>query len=308
MNRRKVTQMIAAGGLAAGFASPGSAQSVGSAGKIGRSNSPFITARDGTELFVQDWGKGRPVLFLSPWALNSDIWGSYVAELSGRGMRCVAVDRRGHGRSAAPSTGYDLDTLVDDLATIIEQRDLRDFVLVAYSMAVLEACRYYARYGSRRVARLILVSPVSPCLMQRSDNPDGLPLTLIESAHRTTASDYPKWIGENEAPFFTTDTDSETRRWIKDMMLRVPTPVALACQRMAASADIREDLKRITCPTLIIHGDKDASVPIVTTREKTVPLIAGSRFVVYPGGPHGLVLTHRTRFLADLASFIEMQG
>jgi pimeloyl-ACP methyl ester carboxylesterase len=305
MNRREITQIVAVSGLAANFRSSASEQSVASEPQHRSSNSSFTTVRHGTELFVQDWGEGRPVLFLSPWALNSDIWGSHIATLNARGMRCVALDRVGHGRSSIPSKGYDLNTLSDDIAAVVDQRGLRDFVLVAYSMAALEAARFYTRHGSSRVARLVLAAPVSPCLTKTGDNPDGVEPAMVEMQHQLIARDYPNWIGENEAPFFTPETDSETRRWIKDMMLRVPLPAALACLRMAASADVRADLKRITCPTLIVHGDKDASVPIAVTRKKTARLIAGSRFVVYSGAPHALVLTHREQFLTDLLGFIE---
>src|SRR3954447_14731075 len=136
---------------------------------------PYVTARDGTRLFVQDWGSGRPVLLLSAWTFDASIWGSHIAALNAKGFRCVAPDRRGHGRSEMPSTGYDLDTLTDDLADVIEARDLRDVTLVGFSMGTNEAVNYLARYGSERIARLLLVSPTTPFLVHTEDNPEGVP-------------------------------------------------------------------------------------------------------------------------------------
>ena len=263
-----------------------------------------VTANDGTRLFVQDWGSGRPVVFVAAWAFNSNVWGSHIAALTGQGFRCVAPDRRGHGRSDAPGTGYDLDTLADDLAEVMEQLDLRQVVLVAHSMGTVEAVRYCARYGMDRVDRLVLAAPTTPYLTKTADNPEGIPAEAIQAQYDAIAFDYPKWIAENEAPFFTPDTVAETRNWIKGMMLDVPLPVALACRRTIASADLRTDLGRISRPTLIVHGDKDASAPVAITGARTAGLIADSRFTVYENAPHAIVLTHRDRFISDILGFI----
>jgi non-heme chloroperoxidase len=191
----------------------------------------YATAKDGTELFVQDWGSGRPVLFLAAWTFNSSIWGSQIVALNAKGYRCVAPDRRGHGRSDMPATGYDLDTLTDDVAAVIEQRDLRDVTIVAHSMGSIEAVNYLARHGAGRVARLVLVAPTTPYLVQSDDNPDAVPRAMIDAQNAAIAQDFPKWMGENEAPFFTPDTPEATRAWIRGMMQR------------AARADRREDGK-----------------------------------------------------------------
>jgi non-heme chloroperoxidase len=263
-----------------------------------------VTAKDGTRLFVQDWGSGRPVVFVAAWAFNSNVWGSHIAALTSLGFRCVAPDRRGHGRSDIPRTGYDLDTLADDLAEVMEQLDLRDAVLVAHSMGSVEAVRYCARYGMDRVERLVLAAPTTPYLTLTTDNPEGIPAEVIQADYDAIAKDYPKWIAENEAPFFTPDTVAETRNWIKGMMLEVPLPAALACRRTIASADLRSDLARIERPTLIVHGDKDASAPVAITGARTARLIADCRFSVYEDAPHAIVLTHRERFISDILEFI----
>ncbi len=270
-----------------------------------RPHSEFVTAGDGTRLFVQDWGSGQPIVFLSAWTFNSNVWGSHIATFTARGFRCVALDRRGHGRSDAPNHGYDADTLAADVAAVIEQRDLKHVVIVAHSTGAIEAVRYCARHGMNRIDRVVLVAPVTPFIMQTPDNPDAVPAAAIDAQQRAIAEDFPKWIAENENPFFTPDTVSETRSWIKHMMLSVPLPLALTVARNMSATDTRQDLQRIVKPTLVIHGDKDASAPLALTGAKTAKLIANCQLIVYPGAPHALILTHRERFLADIAAFIQ---
>ncbi|MBW7966378.1 alpha/beta fold hydrolase [Bradyrhizobium sp. BR 10261] len=266
--------------------------------------SPYVTARDGTRLFVQDWGNGKPVLLLSAWTFDASIWGSHIEALTAKGFRCVAPDRRGHGRSEMPSTGYDLETLTDDVAAVIEARDLRDVTLVGFSMGTVEAVNYLRRYGSDRIARLVLVAPTTPFLVQTEDNPDAVPRELIEAGHTAIARDFAKWIAANEAPFFLPGTPEITRSWIRDMMMRVPLPVALACRKTISFSDLRSAAASIDRPTLILHGDKDASAPLPLTGAKTAKLIKGSRLVVYEGGPHPLPLTHGERVIADMLAFM----
>ena len=265
----------------------------------------YATAKDGTKLFVQDWGSGKPVLLLAAWTFNSGVWGSQIVALNAKGYRCVAPDRRGHGRSDMPMTGYDLDTLTDDVAAVIEQHDLRDVTIVAHSMGSIEAVNYLARHGSERIARLVLVAPTTPFLVQTEDNPDAVPRAMVEAQIAVIAQDFPRWMGENEAPFFMPDTPEATRAWIREMMLSVPLPVALACRKTISFADLRTAAKGIDRPTLIVHGDKDASAPIELTGAKTAGLIRGSRLAVYEGAPHALPLTHGARLTSDLLAFID---
>jgi len=305
LGRRQVIQS-AAWGAAAIIATPSVfAQSGPEHSRDTVHPQPFVLARDGTKLFVQDWGTGRPVVFLSAWTFQSNIWGSHIAALCARGFRCVAPDRRGHGRSDSPGTGYDLDTLVDDLSRILDQLDLRDVVLVAHSMGSFEAVRYCATRGENRVARLMLAAPATPFSTRTDDNPEGWPREAIEAQTQLIARDFPRWIGENEEPFFTPDTSRETRTWIKNMMMSVSLPVALATRVSTSATDVRPDLKKINCPTLIVHGDKDVSAPLAMTGARTARLIANARLIVYPNAPHGIILTHQERFLSDLLAFIE---
>jgi pimeloyl-ACP methyl ester carboxylesterase len=298
MNRRTILEATL---LGTAFAASGATAPVAAAQPA---RAPYVTARDGTKLFVQDWGSGQPVLLLSAWTFDASSWGSQIAALNAKGFRCVAPDRRGHGRSEMPSTGYDLDTLTDDVAAVIEQRDLRDVTLVGFSMGTAEAVNYLRRYGSDRIARLVLVAPTTPFLVKTEDNPDAVPRAMIEADTAAVARDFAKWIAANEAPFFTPDTPEITRTWIREMMLSVPLPVALACRKTIAFSDLRAAAARIDRPTLILHGDKDASAPLPLTGAKTAKLIKGSKLIVYEGAPHPLPLTHSERLMADMLAFM----
>ena len=300
MNRRTVLEASLLG-TAFAAASVASAPAV-AAQKLARP--PYVAGRDGTRLFVQDFGSGQPVLLLSAWTFDASIWGSHIVALNARGFRCIAPDRRGHGRSEVPSTGYDLDTLTDDLAAVIEQRDLRDVTLVAFSMGSTEAVNYLARYGSERIARLMLVAPTTPFLVKTEDNPDAVPRAMIDADLAAIARDFPTWMTAQEPPFFTPQTPEMTRAWIRQMMLSVPLPVVLACRKTIALADLRAAAGRIDRPTLIVHGDKDDSAPLPLTGAKTAKLIKGSKLMIYEGGPHALPLTHSERLLADMLAFM----
>jgi pimeloyl-ACP methyl ester carboxylesterase len=195
--------------------------------------------------------------------------------------------------------------MVDDLSRIIDQLNLRDAVLVAHSMGAFEAVRYCARLNTNRIARLVLAAPATPFSTRTADNPEGWPKEAIAAQTQLIARDFPRWIGENEGPFFTPDTSQETRTWVKNMMMSVSSPVALATRAATSTADVRPDLKKITCPTLIVHGDKDVSAPLEMTGARTARFIPSSRLIVYPNAPHGIILTHQDRFLSDLLGFME---
>ncbi len=216
----------------------------------------------------------------------------------------MVPDRRGHGRSDAPGTGYDFDTMVDDLATIIEQLNLTDAVLVAHSMGAFEAARYCATRGANRIARLVLAAPSTPFSTRTSDNPEGWPKEAIEAQTQLIVRDFPRWIGQNEEPFFVPDTSHETRIWIKNMMMSVSLPVVLATRKSTSEADVRSDLTKIHCPALVVHGDKDVSAPLAVTGARTAKLIPKCELIVYPNAPHAIILTHQERFLSDLLAFI----
>lgn len=266
----------------------------------------LVTAADGTCLYTSDWGEGRPVVFLASMSTPSDMWDYQRLALSRHGLRCLAYDRRGHGRSGVPGGGYDFDTLADDLATVIEAYDLEDVVLVGHSMGAGEMIRYVTRHGFDRVSKLAFVSPAAtPELLFSATNPAGLTVEQFnEYLEGQIAKGFPVWVAENEAPFFAADTPSEMRNWIVQMVLRTPLKTFYECNRTLASARFTEELKAIGIPSLVIHGDRDASTPAEAGRQ-TAALIPGSRFILYEGAPHGLFVTHSERLNGDLIAFIE---
>ncbi|WP_437944933.1 alpha/beta hydrolase [Sorangium sp. So ce296] len=264
---------------------------------------PFIEAQDGARLFHRDWGAGKPVLFLSGWALSSEMWGYQMIDLVDHGLRCVAYDRRGHGRSSDPGRGYDYDTLADDLAAVLERLDLRDVTLVGHSMSGGEIARYLSRHGDGRIARAVFLAPTTPMLLRAADNPDGLDRRLVEQARAAMRADYPRWLADNAPPFFVPETSQAMRDWVQHLMLQCSMKALLDCNRASVEADFRDELRRIAVPTLVIHGDRDASAPLALTGEKTAALIPGSRLLVIEGAPHGLFVTHREHVSRALLAF-----
>ncbi|HWZ98235.1 MAG TPA: alpha/beta hydrolase [Candidatus Dormibacteraeota bacterium] len=265
---------------------------------------PFLETRDHATLFCKDWGAGKPVVFVHSWALNSDMWQYQMIHLSGQGLRCIAYDQRGHGRSSQPGYGYDYDTLADDLASLIEQLDLREVTLVAHSMGCGEVVRYLSRHGSSRVARAVLISTATPFALKTPDNPDGTDKAIFEKLRASWTKDFPKWLGENARPFFVPETSPEMMQWVVRMCLQASLKALIDCNRAGMETDFRTELAAITVPTLIIHGDADVSEPIEQRGRRTAQLIPGSQFKVYEGAPHGLMFTHTDRLNADLLAFI----
>jgi len=267
--------------------------------------SPKIRTRDGVTLFHQDWGSGRPVLFVHAWALSCAMWSYQIAELGQRGLRCIAFDRRGHGRSDVPSGGYDLDSLADDLADVIAQLDLHDVALVGMSMGANEILHYLGRHGTGRVSRVALLGPTTPFVLQTADNPFGAPMAFFEQTQAAWASDFPKWIEDNKRPFFTTETSAQMMDWAAGIMRAVPVQVAIATNRGLVATDLRPVLAKIDRPVLILHGDTDVSAPLEATGRRTAAGIRGAVLKVYPGGPHGLFVTHMKEVNADLLAFLQ---
>jgi pimeloyl-ACP methyl ester carboxylesterase len=269
-----------------------------------RSARPFITTRDGTQLFYRDWGDGPAILFLGGWALPSDIWAYQMVPLSEAGLRCVTYDRRGHGRSSDPGRGFDYDTLADDLHEVIATLGLRNLTVVAHSMAGGEVVRYLLRHGSRRMARLVFVGTTLPCLMKSADNPDGIDAEVFEQGRRNVQlKDFPKGLADNLRPFVVPETSEALLEWVRTLMLGTSMKALVDCNRALTAADFRAELRRIELPVLLIHGDKDVSAPIALTARKAVSLLPQARLETYEGAPHGLMLTHVQQLNADLLRF-----
>ena len=267
----------------------------------------LLTTTDGTALFYKDWGTGKPVVFVHGAAMTSAFWEYIMLHLNSRGLRCIAYDQRGHGRSDDPGSGYDFDTLADDLHSFLEQLELQDVILVGHSMGGAEIIRYQARYGhSGRVSKMVLIG-TPDCLRHAADNPEGIENDLFEEILATTiAKDFPKWLDDNVDAFYLPATfgiSDGTIRWTIDMMRTTPMRTVVDCQRQTFRVDLRNDLRKITIPTLVIHGDQDASIPF-RCGKAIADAIPSSVFKAYPGAPHGIIITHADQVNKDLLSFI----
>ena len=265
----------------------------------------FLDAGDGTSLFFKDWGSGPPLVFVSAWGLNADAWMYETTYLAGQGLRCVAYDRRGHGRSSQPARGYDFDTLADDLSVLLETLDLREVTLVGHSMGCAEVVRYLVRYGGSRVARAVLVSTVTPCTVKTADNPDGVDRGVLEAGRAMLRRDFPGTVDEAAPGFFgpQNPVSAATRSWWTGMILQCSLPALLELHRAFTETDFRPELRALPVPALLVHGDSDVSTPLALTGRRSAALIPRSRLEVYPGAAHGLPLTHVDRLNADVLAF-----
>lgn len=275
----------------------------GSAGPP-RSDPSFVEARDGTRLFVRDWGTGAPIVFLHAWGLSADAWEYQMLDLADQGVRCVACDRRGHARSGDPGRGHDFDTLADDLASVLDALDLHGVTLVGHSMGGGEAARYLARHGTRRIARAVLVSAITPVIGRRPDFPQGSDGSGTEALIAAFKHDRPAAIAAG-LPLFTgtRDVSPALQQWLLDQFLRASPHAAIEFQRAILAADFRPDMAAFTIPTMIVHGDDDRVNPLERTGRATAQAIRGSQLVVYEGAPHGLPITDKVRFNRDLLAF-----
>jgi len=265
--------------------------------------SGYVTIAEGHRLFVRDWGSGTPVLFLAGWAMNSDLWGEVMVALGDRGLRTIAYDRRGHGRSSDPGrVNYNL--LSEDFAAVLEALDLDNLTVVAHSGAAGEVIRYISHYGSERIARLILVGASGPCLVRRGDNPNGLPPEAVAELTRQTAQNIHGWIDENAEPF-APGASRRTLDWLGTMVLGCSRRIIVDFNRTIAEADLRAEVAALALPITVIHSDRDASAPLDFTGRQFAALARGAELVVYEGGAHGLMLTHGQRLAKDIATRME---
>jgi non-heme chloroperoxidase len=269
----------------------------------------YFQATDGTTLHYRDHGDGPPILFLASQGLSSVMWQHLMVRLADRGFRCVAVDRRGHGRSDDPAKGYDFDRLADDVSDLLTHLDLRGVTLVGHSVGSAEAARYLSRHGTDRVTRLVLASTTLPFLIRTQDNPDGIPLAVPQSIWEEWHSDWPRWIAENTPPFVGDglpgcDVSPEMVRLGTNDMLQTSLPALLQISRAAFCTDFRPELRQLDVPTLLVHGNADASAPVEITGAKAAALIPGARLKIYENAPHGLVSTHLPQVEADIVEFV----
>jgi pimeloyl-ACP methyl ester carboxylesterase len=259
---------------------------------------PYLETRDGTRLYYKDWGTGQPVLLIHGWPLNADMWEYQMPVLATAGFRCIAVDRRGFGRSDQPGGGYDFDTFANDLAAVVTGLDLRAATLVGFSMGGGEIVRYLGRHGSERVRRVALVGAA---LAPMDESVAGMMSQAI-------AADRPQFMTDGVPTLFAATAgepvSAAQMQWVVGMALQASPLATLACLRGFGRSDFRRELGALTMPTLVIHGDLDGSQPIAVARE-VAEAIPEARFLEYAGGPHGIFLTERTRLATDLVRFVE---
>ena len=269
----------------------------------------YVTTKDGTQIFYKDWGSGQPVVFSHGWPLSSDAWEDQMLFLGQNGFRVIAHDRRGHGRSSQSWNGNDMDTYADDLAAVLDKLDVKNAVLVGHSTGGGEVTRYVGRHGTKRVAKVVLVGAVPPTMMKSAAYPNGLPKDVFDGIRAGVQKDRSQFYKDLTTPFFganragaVVSQGARDSFWLQGMQGSLKSQ--FDCIKQFSETDFTEDLKKITVPTLIIHGDDDQIVPIDAAGRASAKLIKGSELKVYPGAPHGLTDTHKDRVNADLLAFI----
>ncbi len=268
-----------------------------------------ITTRDGTQIYYKDWGSGQPVVFSHGWPLTGDAFEDQMFFLASRGYRCIAHDRRGHGRSSQPWQGNDMDTYADDLATLVEKLALKNVIHVGHSTGGGEVTRYIGRHGSSRVAKAVLIGAVPPLMLKTAANPGGTPMEAFNQIRSAVLADRSQFFMDLTMPFYGYNRPgakvSQGVRdsfWLQGMMAGFPA--AYFCIKAFSETDLTEDLKKIDVPTLVLHGDDDQIVPIGPSAMLSSKLVKKATLKVYKGAPHGLCTTHKDQVNEELLAFI----
>ncbi len=269
----------------------------------------FVTTTDNSKLYVKDWGTGKPVIMMSGWPLSADSWDDQSIALANAGYRAISYDRRGFGRSSQPWSGYDYNTLADDLAAVIAQTGAQDATLIGFSMGGGEVARYLSRHGGKSVAKAVLVASVVPYMLKTADNPDGTDEAVFDQMTRGMKEDRAKFFAGFFKDFFGVGliahpVSDELMQSCVNVAMQASLRATLECAKSFASTDFRADLSAFKVPTLIIHGTADKTVPIDAAGRAAAKGIIGSTLIEYEGAPHGLFATEKDRFTKDLLSFL----
>jgi non-heme chloroperoxidase len=269
-----------------------------------------ITTKDGTQIYYNDWGSGQPVVFSHGWPLSADAFEDQMFFLAQRGYRCIAHDRRGHGRSSQPWNGNDLDTYADDLAELVKKLDLKDAIHVGHSTGGGEVARYIGRHGTKRVAKTVLIGAIPPLMLKTAANPEGTPIEAFDKLRAAVQADRSQCWRDLSMPFYSYNRPgakiSEGVRqsfWLQGMMCGFPG--SYFCIKAFSETDLTEDLKKFDVPTLVLHGDDDQIVPIGASAMKSSKMIKNAKLVVYKGAPHGMCTTLKDRVNAELLAFFK---
>jgi len=270
---------------------------------------PYVTAKDGTKIFYKDWGKGQPVVFSHGWPLSADAWESQMFHLASNGYRCIAHDRRGHGRSSQPWDGNDMDTYADDLKALFKKLNLKKAIMIGHSTGGGEVARFIGRHGTKRVAKAVLVGAVPPLMLKTEDNPGGLPMDVFDGFRTAYLADRAHFFMDvASGPFFGFNRPGAKGSqgliyswWLQAMMSGHKN--AYDCIEAFSETDFTKDLKKFDVPTLIIHGEDDQVVPIGAAAMLSSKLVKNAELKVYPGGAHGLTDTSKEQLNADLLAF-----
>jgi non-heme chloroperoxidase len=273
----------------------------------------MITVGKETKIYYKDWGKGQPILFSHGWPLSADAWEDQMLFLAAKGYRCIAHDRRGHGRSNQPWSGNNMDTFADDLAKLVDALDLYDVIHVGHSTGGGEVARYIGRHGTKRVAKAVLIGAVPPLMLKTSSNPKGTPLEIFNQIRTSLLKDRSQYFKDLSAPFYGANRKGSTVSqglrdsfWLQGMQSGLKS--AYDCIEAFSETDFTADLKKFDIPTLIIHGDDDQIVPIEASAKLAAKLIKGAQLKIYKGAPHGLCSTLKDQINADLLLFIQAKA